>query len=74
MTRSTRVHKVYDIYNNARGLGGKFRMTIDQYLMINSEGFSFLTESKKIKKSKYQNRAEMDDITLRIGAVVIIDR
>lgn len=71
MASSTKVHKIYDIYNNARGLGGKFKMTIDQYLIINSKGFSFF---KKIKKSKYQNRAEMDDITLRIGAVVIIDR
>lgn len=69
---SSKIYNLYDIYNNARNLGGKLNIGFDQNFIIDADGSNFLKKSNEMKKIKYQYRENMNDITLRIGVNVTI--
>lgn len=68
----SKIYNLYDIYNNARNLGGKLNIVFDQNFIIDTDGSKFLKKSNEMKKTKYQYRGNMNDITLRIGVNVTI--
>lgn len=68
--RDGRVYGMYDVYNNAFSHGGKTRMVLDRYFIVPSNGSSYFSRSALQKRTKYGNRNNMSDVTMRIAAVV----
>lgn len=66
-------YKMYDVFNNAFTHGGKLNATLDRFFVIPKGSRGFLTESILQRKTKYGNRNQMSDITLRLGVVVSDD-
>lgn len=65
-------YPLYDIFNNAQTRGGKLNVTFDRYLFINDEESAYLTESILKRRTKYENRANMSDITMQVATIVSI--
>lgn len=61
---------MYDVFNNALSHGGKLNVTLDRYFIVPKGTVGYLTDSIIRRRSKYGNRNNMHDITLRIGLVV----
>lgn len=61
---------MYNIYNNAKKLGGHLNIIFDRSIIINNESVHS-TESIRFKTPKYIQRRKMTDITTRIGIVVM---
>lgn len=64
------MYKMYDVYNNALKLGGKLNVTFDRFFIISNENEGFFTESKIQRRTKYGNRNQMTDVTLRCAVLV----
>lgn len=63
---------IYDVYNNGHHIGGKLNVTLDRYFVPNTNGSGahLLTRSMVNVNTKYDNRMDLSDITLRVGTVV----
>jgi len=62
---------MYDIYNNGYNIGGKLNITFDSYFYVNLITRQFYITNSVIKlKSKYYNRCNMSDVTMRLTVVV----
>lgn len=59
--------KLYDVYNNGKSLGGTLNVTFDRVVNVLPSGEISFGRSIVNQKSKYQNRSNLSDITLRIG-------
>lgn len=63
--------RVYDVYNNGRHIGGKLNMTADREWTCNASSCQlkrYMTEL--YKRSKYNNRNSMKDVTVRMATLV----
>lgn len=60
---------MYDVYNNAYNLGGQLNINFDRYL-VKKDGDYFLAQSNRVR-GKYKHRSTMNDVTFRVGVVVI---
>lgn len=69
---SLRKYAIYDIYNNAFTHGGRLNVTLDRYFVVEASNGGHLTESRIQQKSKYVNRSNLSDITMRLGLVVSV--
>lgn len=57
---------LYDVYNNGYSKGGKLNTTFDRYFTVKAG----LTESIIKKKTKYNNRCDLSDITVTYSTAV----
>lgn len=65
------MYPIYDVYNNAYRNGGILNVTLDRHLIFNvAANVGSLTASINSIKTKYTNRANMNDVTMRISTVV----
>lgn len=70
---SLKKYSIYDVYNNAYTHGGRLNVTFDRYFMYDTAGNSgHLTESQIQQQSKYLNRRNLSDITMRLGLIVCL--
>lgn len=70
------MYPIYDVYNNAFRNGGKLNITLDRYFIMReteSSRLGFLSESILQRKTKYENRSNMSDVTMRVATVVSIE-
>lgn len=63
-------YELYDIYNNGFNRGGKLNITFDRYFIVNEMGYGSLTESIIQRRTKYENRSNMSDITVQVAVIV----
>lgn len=64
-------YPLYDVYNNAHNRGGRLNVTFDRYFIMNVQtGNTSLTESIIQRRTKYENRANMSDITMQVATIV----
>lgn len=62
---------IYDVYNNGHHIGGRLNVTLDRYFVNSApSGKGYLTKSIINMKTKYDNRMDLSDVTLRVGTVV----
>ncbi|XP_039449505.1 ionotropic receptor 75a-like [Culex pipiens pallens] len=61
--------KLYDVYNNGKSLGGTLNVTFDRVVNVLPSGEIRFGRSIVDQKSKYLNRNNLSDITLRIGTI-----
>lgn len=66
---SSMEYELYDVYNNAYGLGGQLNVVRDSSLFMDPNVTS-LTDSMRTQISKYLYRNKLPDITPRVGIVV----
>lgn len=66
---SLRKYAIYDIYNNAFTHGGRLNVTFDRYFIVDANNGGHLTESRIQQMSKYVNRRNLSDITMRLGII-----
>lgn len=72
---SLKKYAIYDVYNNAYTHGGRLNVNFDCYFVYDIEHKGgHLTASKLRQRSKYMNRSNTSDITLRAGLVVSYGR
>lgn len=64
------MYPIFDVYNNAYRNGGKLNITLDRYYIYQNPEFNLLTESILQKRTKYVNRADMSDLSMRVATVV----
>lgn len=67
------MYPIYDVYNNAYRSGGKLNVSLDRYYMVDKMKLGSLSGSIYHQKLKYDNRANMSDITLRACSFVSIN-
>lgn len=63
-------YEIYDIYNNAYTHGGRLNVTFDRYFVYDVKIGGYLSESQIQLRSKYANRRNLSDITIRVGLIV----
>lgn len=62
---------LYDVYNNGHHIGGKLNVTFDRHFVYaRSNETGSLTSSVINRKTKYDNRCDLSDVTMRVGGVV----
>lgn len=61
---------LYDIYNNAYKRGGRLNVTLDRHFIVNGTGDGILTRSILRRRTKYENRSNMSDITMQVATIV----
>lgn len=66
------MYPIFDVYNNAYRNGGNLNITLDRYYIYRNPEFNLLTESILQKRTKYENRADMSDLSMRVATVVRI--
>lgn len=65
------MYPIFDVYNNAYRNGGLLNVTLDRYYMVeNGSSSGSLSASIHHRKTKYENRANMSDIAVRVSTVV----
>lgn len=63
-------YAIHDIYNNAYTHGGRLNVTLDRYFVYDTKNGGYLSESRIQLRTKYENRRNLSDITIRIGLIV----
>lgn len=63
---------MYDIFNNAFTHGGKLNITFDRFFHVPERGAAYFTTSQLQKMTKYQNRNNFKDVTLRLALLVSV--
>lgn len=62
---------IYDVYNNGHHIGGRLNVTLDRYFVYSQTSLKgYLTESIVNINTKYDNRMDLSDVTMRVGTVV----
>lgn len=63
---------MYDIFNNAFTHGGKLNITFDRFFHVPEREAAYFTTSQLQKMTKYKNRNNFKDVTLRLGLLVSV--